>query len=101
MEWEEPPCAAGVLTRKGVACGFGGGGGCGGAATAGGGFGMTMSFWHDGHLVCMPAHSGPQAMCCEQWGQENLSSLITRLGPREHMAIGAENRFPINRQLWR
>jgi hypothetical protein len=65
-----------MLTRKGP--------GAGAAATAGGGFGIVISFWQDGHFVCIPAHSGPQAMCCEQCGQENFNSLITQLASREH-----------------
>lgn len=64
-------CEEGMLTRKGP--------GDGAAATAGGGFGMRMSFWHEGHFVCIPAHSGPHEMCCEQWGHENFNSLITQL----------------------
>jgi len=44
------------------------------------GEGMTTLFPQAGQLICRPAHWTSHAICCEQWGHENLISLIIAVG---------------------
>src|SRR5688572_6013553 len=67
-------CEEGMLTRNGP-----GEGAAAGAGVAAAGRGIVISFWQAGHLICIPAYSGPQEICCEQCWQENFRSLISQI----------------------
>src|SRR5215207_2638940 len=59
-------------------------------------FSSSISFWQAGHLICIPAHSGPQEICCEQCGQE-IRSLISQLAYAGNtVGIGTQRRCPSN-----